>query len=398
MRLNQLRVKYYYCYRGSVSSHMHFYQAVQRVCRTNNIELILVSFLKPRIYFSEKHMIRNYSSDRNRIFFSPVPIIHEFFFFLINILHSKRTIIHLKKKKLKSFKLLKKIFSKRLVLITDLEGDQILENQYLAQHNFFNQKKEGFPIKDELSELSIFDTIFVRTKFHESLLIKRHPSLKDKFKTSDLMSFSKGLMSFDPKLRAEIREKLKIENYYTITYIGNILYPWQNISKTIKIFNRLKKVSNKDLILLLLIRKEDHEGVKVFLEKNMVDSQEYILKHVSHKEIMYYLNASDLGIVLRDFHDMNRVVIPGKLLDYLACGLPVLTTNVFEALTENIQTKEYGVVLDTLDLNLLPLAQIQTLFSIKSQKRYEISQWANDNLSIDSTALPYITLIRHLSL
>ena len=358
----------------------------------------LITFLNPKAYFKQIHLVRKFKSNSFKIFISPIPLIVPFLYFLFVILFSRKTIIHLKKRDPKSFLFLKKIFKNRLILITDLEGDLISEKEYLLQRknedsNVINNNLE-LSIQDEKVNLSKYDIIFVQNEYFKNLLKERHPSLKAVIKTSHLMSFKKGTLLFDKELRNKFRIKLGWENSYIVTYIGNIYYQWQNLSKTIKIFKKIKGNISENTRLLLLIRKVDHVLAKKIIEKHNLDKNNYYLQEVPHSEIRAYLSASDLGVVIRDFHTMNKVVTSGKLLDYLGSGLPVITTSVFDRIAKYLKKKKYGIILDDLDLERLEYDKIQEVLNINYQNRDEISIWANNNLSLDVTAQSYIKTLK----
>ena len=125
-----------------------------------------------------------------------------------------------------------------------------------------------------------------------------------------------------------------------------------------------------------------------------IKSLYFILKEVPYSSIPGYLNASDIGVVLRDFHEMNRVVIPGKLLDYLGCGLPVITTSVFGQLSKTIYEKKFGIILEDLNIKTIKLDLVKKLLKFDNKRKQEISNWANNNLSVNVTSVPYIKILK----
>ena len=186
------------------------------------------------------------------------------YFFFIALFH-RRTVIHFKQTHPGKLVLLKKIFRDRLVFITDLEGDKISEREYLltvaqkvASFSSENKKAVEDLITEERKQFNLFDYIFVYNSLFEDLLRGRHSELKGQVKVSHLMSFKKDKLFFDEELRKGYRNKLGWSTNPIITYIGNVRYPWQNISKTIKIYKRIRDESNSNAKLLLLINKNDH--------------------------------------------------------------------------------------------------------------------------------------------
>lgn len=97
---------------------------------------------------------------------------------------------------------------------------------------------------------------------------------------------------------------------------------------------------------LVLTRVEDFKLVKDEA-KNFNVEDRLVLKNVPHEEVYKYLSASDLGLFLRHSHIMNKVVTSGKLGEYLASGLPVVTTGANSRnLNDFIKMNDMGVFVD----------------------------------------------------
>ena len=146
--------------------------------------------------------------------------------------------------------------------------------------------------------------------------------------------------------------------------------------------------------MLLLIGKKDHEIAISFLNKHKINSSDYILTEVPNNELVKYLSAADFGVLLRDFHTMNSIVTSGKLIDYLGCGLPVITTNILYKIPQVIKEQNFGVVLDDLDVNKIDLEGVRRVIGFDNSKRKSISKWANNNLSIDGEISGYLNMIK----
>ena len=131
-----------------------------------------------------------------------------------------------------------------------------------------------------------------------------------------------------------------------------------------------------------------------FINKFNLDKSDFRLTEVNNDEINGYLNASDIGIVLRDSHNMNRVVTSGKLLDYLACGLPIITTSVLLNVMIGTKIKHCALILDDLNVESISINKISNLLNFDSNVRKEISTWSNKNLSLDASSTAYINLLK----
>lgn len=394
------KTRYFYYYQWNLSRHFHFYESVRDVCNENKINLELITFIKLQDYLNNLEIVRNLRKSNSRVFLTFNRNITALLYFSLVVLFHNKTIIHFKQTNPGILLHLKRFFKNRLIFITDLEGDQISEREYVSTiaQNKTNLNKtdktsiNNLKIKERL-KLEKFDYTFVYNDFFKKQLNERHPHLKTNILVSHLMSFKKGSLYFNEDLRKEYRNKLTWDNSPIITYIGNVFYPWQNISKTIKTYKRIKAEINLNAKLLLLINHKDHQIAKEFIKKYYLTENDYLLTEVKNKEIVGYLSASDLGIVLRDFHPMNRVVTSGKLLDYLACGLPVITTSVLLNFPNNSKVNEYGLILNDLEIKQIDMIKISEILNRSMDFRKEISIWANENLSLNAMCNQYTELL-----
>ena len=53
-----------------------------------------------------------------------------------------------------------------------------------------------------------------------------------------------------------------------------------------------------------------------------------ICKSLGFAEVPHYLNAADVAFLFRDNVVMNAVASPTKLAEYMACGLPIISSEV----------------------------------------------------------------------
>jgi len=392
--------KYFFFFRGDLRNHVHFFETFCSVVNRNGVPMKLITFLSPRVYYKQYNLVKKYRDKTFRIFISAFPNVSAVFYFFIQSLFTSKLIIHVKKRDLTYLFFLKKILGEKLLLIIDLEGDVKSERDYLLH----NPYKSGF-YESELrsskeliyKEKEIFnkvDKILVLNNNFKELLLNRYSEFKEKIVVGNMMSFRKGTLTFDLNSRIKYRKKLGWSNNKIVCYVGNVYYSWQNISKTIMLYKRIKNELYPDSKLLLLIGKKDHEIAISFLNKHKINSSDYILTEVPNNELVKYLSAADFGVLLRDFHTMNSIVTSGKLIDYLGCGLPVITTNILYKIPQVIKEQNFGVVLDDLDVNKIDLEGVRRVIGFDNSKRKSISKWANNNLSIDGEISGYLNMIK----
>ena len=127
------KTKYYFFFRGRLDSHVHFFQSTVDVLRMNGIPFQLITFLSPKMYFSQLHLIKNYRSKNFKIYMDlPKSIFSNLYFFFITLIY-KKVVIHLKKRDPSIFDKLKYIFKNKLIYIYEGEGDPLIEIDYLEK-------------------------------------------------------------------------------------------------------------------------------------------------------------------------------------------------------------------------------------------------------------------------
>jgi glycosyltransferase involved in cell wall biosynthesis len=67
------------------------------------------------------------------------------------------------------------------------------------------------------------------------------------------------------------------------------------------------------------------------------------------EEVGKYLEASDLGLLLRENHVVNRVASPTKFAEYLLCGLPVVISPWVGDFSELVEAHRLGLVINPMD-------------------------------------------------
>lgn len=108
------------------------------------------------------------------------------------------------------------------------------------------------------------------------------------------------------------------ENNFYIIYIGSVAV-WQSIDKLFDVFIKLKRVYNNSKLLILT---NDSVVIPDKLENYINES--IIIKSVNHNIVKYYLEISNLGLVIRNDNIVNKVAAPTKIAEYLSNNIPIL--------------------------------------------------------------------------
>ncbi len=122
--------------------------------------------------------------------------------------------------------------------------------------------------------------------------------------------------------RRTVREELGLEDRFVIVYSGNAA-PYQEPRLMAESFRRVHLADERAFFLCF------SSAVEIFselLHEARLPASSYRVMRVDHSDVPRYLQAGDLALMLRRDSTVNRVSFPTKFGEYLACGVPVLTT------------------------------------------------------------------------
>ena len=91
-----------------------------------------------------------------------------------------------------------------------------------------------------------------------------------------------------------------------------------------------------------------------------------INKFVDYREVSSYLNAADIAILWRDKSIVNEVASPVKFSEYICCGLPVISNDSVNMITDYVKKSLFGLLLN--DLNELNQEKVKELRLLNRQE------------------------------
>lgn len=204
---------------------------------------------------------------------------------------------------------------------------------------------------------------------------------------------------FDQHQRVTMRQQLHIEDRLVFVYTGNLVCKWQRLEAICRLLTELRQFIPSTW-LLALVRVDDLPIAEEVLRRYGLAECATVM-NVPAYEMGRYLSAADVGLFLRHDHPMNRVVTSGKLGEYLAAGLPVLTTGAnAEILNDYIRHTASGVfVSDDLpvDAQLADELSALTLRFVEPESRVRLSHEAESQFNGENDAfagfVPFIRAI-----
>jgi len=284
--------------------------------------------------------------------------------------------------------LARKELRKDIPLISDLRGlvseESLLcgREGNLIKRFLFNLRGHEFR-KIEEYVVKESDLVFCVSRKFRKYLEEIYRVSPDKIAVIPCLVDSK-LFFFSPEVRARRRADLGIEKRIVFVYSGSTV-KWQLPEVTVAFFKKIKEIVPE--AFLLFLTNNLSRARRYF---NGMDEEDYLLVSVPNREVPGYLNAADIGILLRERNLVNRVAAPIKFGEYLCCGLPVIITNGIGDTEEIIEKYGIGKLLNPNDLEIEKYELIQLinnverekiakigkeLFSVESYKSKIISYW-----------------------
>ncbi len=151
---------------------------------------------------------------------------------------------------------------------------------------------------------------------------------------------------YDKFLRDNTREQLGYLHQNTVFVYSGSLARYQCFPEAVKLFSSLSEINPDYRLLVLTPFKDAALSALVSLSKDI-----YEVKACTLLQINAYLNAADVGFLIRKSMKTNWVASPTKFAEYMLAGLQILTT---EAIPYVYKTASEGEALikDPRDMTL----------------------------------------------
>lgn len=152
---------------------------------------------------------------------------------------------------------------------------------------------------------------------------------------------------FDNHLKRKARKKLGfLDTDIVFVYSGGLSH-YQQIPKMIQLWS---KFVSDDNIKFLLATNEDPHSLRTKLGDLANFGSKLTHVSVSSGEVPDVLKAANIGFLMRDNRELNRVASPVKFAEYLAAGLAVVTGHNVGDMSKQVSDNKLGVLIDTEDL------------------------------------------------
>jgi glycosyltransferase involved in cell wall biosynthesis len=143
----------------------------------------------------------------------------------------------------------------------------------------------------------------------------------------------------DAQSRARDRAALGLASEPLLVYAGSI-DQWHQFESTLDTF---QGVARRDARARFLIATREAEKATVLVSTRPELKDRAIVRHGDADEVARWLNAADVGLLLREVHPLNRVACPTKFGEYVLSGLSVVVSE---------EVGDLGSLVHDLDLGL----------------------------------------------
>lgn len=143
---------------------------------------------------------------------------------------------------------------------------------------------------------------------------------------------------------------------------------------------------NRDAVVKLMVNRED------------VDKEKITVTFVPHGRLYSYLSAGEVGLVFRRTSPTAIAASPTKFGEYLACGLPVISTPQIGDLEDIIDSNKIGVILNGYGKNEYRQA-IESFLSLIEEKdeiKRRCRKVAEDFFSLENGVRAYLNMYNQL--
>jgi len=328
----------YYLTRPDFHKHDHIHRRKIDALAAAGLKASLIAFVPQDLHRVRREDYERAVSDRARrvvLANKPDEVNQKVWrFFALRLLFLRRVLVHillcdpaplLKLKKLP-------ILGRRLRVIIEHEGDIASECLYRWAYGKFEPPPDEPPaefraeydyiVAKQKEELLEVDGAILVTKEHLALWQKRLGSALNALVLPTM--FDSAQFSFAAERRQALRAELGLGGKLVLVYSGSVSMPWQRFEHVCRFTRELLSLGYP-VCLLALVHTDGHPMAQKVIVQHGVE-QASLLRAVAPDQMAAWLSAADVALFLRHNHVMNRIVTSAKLGEYMAAGLPLVTT------------------------------------------------------------------------
>ena len=192
----------------------------------------------------------------------------------------------------------------------------------------------------------------------------------------------------------EVRKQLQIEDRFLICYIGTMGMA-HGLETLIAAAEELQTALPSAMFLLIGEGAEKERIVELAAARGLNNIQ--FLGQQPRERIPGYVSAADLCLVMLKKNELFKTVIPTKLLEYMACGRPVVVAVDGEA-RRVVEEAGAGVFVEPENSQAMVKAILELAGDTECRQQMGTRgrQYIVNKLSREQTAQDYITVLAAL--
>lgn len=239
---------------------------------------------------------------------------------------------------------LKKIYS-NLSYVCDFRGDYEAENKFNLQR--IKASKLKIKITDYLfpkflkQSLRNSDKIICVSNKLKKLIIEKYDANSDIIFVMPCLA-DEETFYYDEEIRKKTRRRLNIEDKFAFIYAGGI-GSWRYSDAVFQVISDIKKKFENIFFIVLTPNEKEAQNYS----KKYFDDKDIFIAKASKNEVFEYLNAADMGVLLREYDPLNIVASPTKFAEYYLTGLPAIISENIGDYSELVQKENIGIVLSS---------------------------------------------------
>jgi glycosyltransferase involved in cell wall biosynthesis len=213
--------------------------------------------------------------------------------------------------------------------IFDCKGDRLSELKYNGRSSIFIKLN------------AVYLNFLIR---RTSKILISSSKLKNIFRDKYLRAtFILNTNYYDDKI-IKYSSKPRSNDMVRFVYSGSTV-KYQMIEETLLLFKYYHEKHNNSELLLLI--RDDIELVKQKIKELKMNPGSIIISStLSLEELNEKLNTCDIAIMLREENPLNLYAFPTKFAEYLASGIPVISTKGVYDTWKIIVEQDFGVIID----------------------------------------------------
>ena len=186
-----------------------------------------------------------------------------------------------------------------------------------------------------------------------------------------------NLFYYDEAEAVKKKKELELEDKFVFVYTGNAHY-YQYIEGTVFFFSQFYKYY-PDSFLLIITEYED-EKFTSFLTKFDVPAARYTIISLAHDKVSGIQQIADMSLLLREDLPLNHNSYPTKFAEYLASGVPVLTTPHIHSIAPFVTKNRLGEVVEIQEDYSAVIDGIYKNYFNNYEKKKHCSKFAKEEL------------------